>query len=155
MKRSRVLVRELREEKALARHQCAALSGPGRSEFARVAGKLGIDVPGVQLVSKFWLEWRHKPLPVQIKPVDVGKEGMIHDVLGVSQAAAQPSVGILHQKLGEQFTSLAHNQSWEMRLLGHNETEHDLSMCFILDVGVKSPFAHHCRKAAGLSASHT
>ena len=127
MERSGVLVRELRKEKALAGYQCPAFCRPGRSELARISGKLGIHVPGIQLVPKFWFERRHKPLPLEIEPVDVGKERVIHDVLGVRGAAAQTSVRILHEELGEQFTSLARNQSWEMRLLGHNETEHDLS----------------------------
>ena len=126
MERPRVLVRELREEEALPRHHRPALGRSRRRELAGVSGKLGIYVSGVKLVSKFRLERRHQSLPVQVEPVDVGKEGMVHDVLGIGRAAAQPSVGILHQKLVEQIPSLAHNQSWEVRFLSHDETEHDL-----------------------------
>ena len=99
----------------------------GRSEGDVVIGELRIHIAGVLLIPQLWFEgWSHS-LPPQVIPVHDSKEGLLHHLLRVRQAAQSP-VRILDEQLGDDLPGFPGDVSGISRLLLEDQPEHHLPL---------------------------
>ena len=83
----------------------------------------GVKVRGVGLRLDHRDKRRRDRLGIQLRPVDVSKKRVVHQLLPACLARAQPTLAVFVQQLGDQVLCIRREEWWHLERLREDEPE--------------------------------